>query len=165
MLYGLIIGSLLYVPFVIVPLIGPLVAGISAGRIAKTSPQRGFLIGIASAAIGFLIWIFVVFPFFNVRPDSLLSGIFWLLFALWNVFTALIAGIGGILGSMLSLSERMLSSYKGTGRNIPREQTGTGAAETNASETNAPVFVICPACGTSNPENGASCVNCGKEMK
>ncbi len=160
MLYGLALGSLVYVPLVLVPIIGPLFAGISAGKIAKMRPQQGFLLGVASAAIGFLLWVFLVFPFFNLRPDTILSEIFWMLFILWNLFCILLAGIGGLLGSMLSLSDRMFFSHKGTNDKISRE-----TVEENANGSNAPVYVICPACATSNAEDAVRCINCGKEIR
>jgi hypothetical protein len=160
MLYGLALGSLIYVPLALVPVIGPLAAGLSAGKAAKVRPPQGFLLGVGSAAVGFLLWVFLVFPFFNVRPDNLPLGIFWLLFALWNLFGAMVAGIGGVLGSMLSLSERVFSSRNGTNRGRAGK---TG--EEIPNESDAPVYVICPACATSNTEDAVHCINCGKEIR
>lgn len=159
-LYGLALGSLIYVPLALVPVIGPLAAGLSAGKAAKVRPPQGFLLGVGCAVSGFLLWVFVVFPFFNVRPDNLLSGIFWLLFALWNLFGALVAGVGGVLGSLASLSERVFSS-----RSVTNGGRSGKTEEAIPNESSAPVYVICPACATSNTEDAIYCINCGRKIR
>jgi hypothetical protein len=159
-IYGTFAGSLLYIPLVLLPLAGPLYAGIFAGKKAKTMPVAGFFVGAASAAIGYLFWVYAIFPFFNIRPEDLVSGIFWMLFLGWNIFCAILAGIGGVIGSILSYSEKMLSGRNINGRKIdPRV-----IPEVNGTEPNAPTFVICPGCGTSNPEDSTHCKNCGKDI-
>ena len=160
-LYGILAGSLLYIPLVLLPLAGPLYAGIFAGKKARTMPIAGFFAGIASAILGYLFWINVIFPFFSLKPGDLVSGIFWVLFLAWNVFCALLAGIGGMLGSILSYSENRLSMFSGkTMKNEPIEPE-----DSPTTETNAPTFIICPDCGTSNQEDSANCKNCGKDIR
>jgi hypothetical protein len=158
--YGMLAGSLLYIPLILIPLAGPLYAGIFAGKKARTMPLTGFFVGIASAAIGYLFWAYAIFPFFNIRAVDLFSGIFWVLFLAWNIFCALLAGIGGVLGSILAYSEKMLSS-----NNINRRKNvSTDADEIKDPETKPPTFVICPGCGTSNQEDSTNCKNCGKDI-
>jgi hypothetical protein len=158
-LYGCLAGAVLYVPLVFLPLAGPLYAGIFAGKKARTMPIAGFFVGVASALFGYLAWISVIFPFFNIRTGDFLSDIFWILFLGWNIFCALLAGIGGMLGSILSYSEKMLS-----GRTNRRQNEPGVSHEINEPEPQAPTFVICPSCGTSNREDSTHCVNCGKDI-
>ena len=160
-LYGSLAGSLLYIPLMFLPLAGPLYAGIFAGKKAGTMPIAGFFIGVASAILGYLAWIYAIFPFFNIRTDGLLSGIFWMLFLAWNIFCALLAGIGGMLGSILAYSEKMFSGHNSNSRrNKPME-----TEELREPETRAPTFIICPGCGTSNQEDSTNCKNCGKDIR
>jgi hypothetical protein len=159
--YGLLAGSLLYIPLVLLPLAGPLYAGIFAGKKAGTMPVAGFFVGAASAAIGYLFWVYAIFPFFNIRTEDLISGIFWMLFLGWNIFCAILAGIGGMMGSILSYSKKMRSEYNGKDRKKGPMET----EESRAPETTAPTFIICAGCGTSNQEDSTHCKNCGKDIR
>ena len=159
--YGTLAGSLLYIPLVLLPLAGPLYAGIYAGKKARTLPVAGFLVGLSSAAIGYLFWVYVIFPFFNIRPDNLFSDIFWAVFLAWNIFCALLAGIGGMMGSILAYSEKKLKEYNG---NV-RKKDPMDTDDARAPETSAPTFVICPSCGTSNREDSTYCKSCGKDIR
>jgi Na+/proline symporter len=159
MAYGILAGSLLYVPLVVIPFAGPLYSGIFTGRKAGTMPIAGFFAGFLSGVIGYLLWALVIFPFFNVRPQGLLQGIFWLVFLAWNILSFFLAGIGGVMGSILSYSEGMRPGYP-NGKNRQED-----SYERAAPETSAPTFVICPSCGTSNPEDSTHCRNCGKDIR
>jgi hypothetical protein len=160
-LYGSLVGSLLYILLVFLPLAGPLYAGIFAGRKARTMPITGFFVGVSSAVLGYLAWVYVIFPFFNIRTEDFIAGIFWILFLAWNIFCALLAGIGGILGSILAYSENMLSSS----HNNRRKKDFVESPGKNAPEPHVPTFVICPSCGTSNQEDSTHCKNCGKDIR
>jgi len=159
-LYGLLTGSLLYIPLVLLPLAGPLYVGIFAGKKARTMPITGFFVGVGAVAMGYLFWVYAIFPLFGIKTDDALSGIILLLFLAWNIFCALLAGIGGILGSILSYSEKMLSGQNLQGmKNKP-----DGTDDISTPETTPPTFIICPSCGTSNQEDSKHCKNCGKDI-
>jgi hypothetical protein len=157
--YGIIAGTLLYIPLMLVPFAGPLYAGIFAGKKARTMPLTGFLVGIASAALGYLFWTHEVFPLFNIRTADYVSGIFRVLFLGWNIFCALLAGIGGMMGSILAYSEKMLSGYNGARRENKQTE------DIRPPETSPPTFIICPSCGTSNQEDSTHCKNCGRDIR
>lgn len=157
---AMIYGTLLYVPLTLLPLAGPFYAGMQAGKKAKTGPVMGFFAGIISAVAGYLFWVTVLFPFLGIRPDNILSDIFWIAFLGWNVLCAFISGIGGMMGSMLSFTE---SNFKAYGKNADRP--GPEEADLTEEHNNsAPTFIICPSCGTSNEEKAKQCKSCGKEI-
>ena len=157
--YGIMAGTLIYMPLVLLPIAGPLYAGVYAGRKARTSPLGGLTVGVSCALLGYLFWISVVFPCLNLRPDGLLSGIFWLAFLGWNVFCGLLSGVGGMMGAMLSYSEKGYNACRtGRARTTDQDEKIPPAAP------RAPTFIVCPACGTGNQEDAARCKSCGQEI-
>lgn len=157
--FAIIYGSTLYVPLVLLPLAGPLYVGIHTGRRAGASPVGGFFIGASCAAIGFLFWVAVIFPFFNIRPDGILSGIFIAAFFAWNILCAFVAGAGGMMGSMLSYTKRIYSEYAGTAK-----KPAPTAERSGDRGKCVPTYIICPSCGTSNEETIAKCKSCGRDI-
>jgi len=159
MIYATIYGSLLSIPLILIPIIGPLYAGIQTGKAAKVFPIAGFTTGFLSYTIGGAIWVFALFPLIGIRPEGILTGIFLFLFTGWNILCAFIAGIGGMMGSMMSYAEDAFTA----GREWD-EKSDIYTEEDIDRGKNTTTYVVCPSCGTTNPEDSEYCTGCGKEI-
>ncbi|MBU4265594.1 MAG: zinc ribbon domain-containing protein [Candidatus Altiarchaeales archaeon] len=157
---GTLVGSSLYVVLNWIPLVGPFIVGLTAGRIAK---GRGFLVGFFSGIFGFAFLLFFVFPRWGI------SGNFFLMWIMlfWNFVGIVLAGLGGSFGS--AARRRSGFSYQfGSGRGrIFGSRGGRGSGQGGEKKTEkdsieAPeVLVVCPKCGGSNPDGASECDACG----
>jgi len=157
---GTLVGSSLYVVLNWIPLVGPLIVGLAAGRIARA---RGFLVGFFSGILGFAFLLFFVFPQWGI------SGNFFLMWIMlfWNFVGIVLAGLGGSMGSATGRGSGF--SYRfGSGRGrIFGSRGGIGSGprgekKTEKESIEAPeILVVCPGCGTGNPEGASNCKSCG----
>jgi MFS family permease len=169
-LFAVFAGSVLYTLLLLIPVIGPLIAGITAGKISKCKPARGFYIGVTSGIIGFIFLISVAFPTWNLN----LNFFVWWIFMIWNLVAIMLTGIGSMLGSVMFATSKFFSDLReplrgekeGVGFGEFGEQTGESSGE-QFYEPGAEVytFLICPRCGVSNPEDNDYCDSCGASLK
>ncbi len=141
---AVITGTAMYILLNWIPIIGPLIVGFIAGFIAKGSVKRRFLSGVLSAIIGFVILLLFVFSKWGLNNILLL----WIIL-LWNLTGIVFAGIGSILGSMISSTADMMSKFRRFDSSI-HQYTGKTIR-----------FNICPNCGISNPTDAVYCTSCG----
>ncbi|MEA3254281.1 MAG: zinc ribbon domain-containing protein [Candidatus Altiarchaeota archaeon] len=147
LLFAVLAGSLLYVILVWIPLIGPLIVGLTAGWIARCNVRKGFFIGVLSGFTGFLYLVHIAFPDMNF--------FLWWIFLVWNLFAFLFTGVGAVLGSMMSKTNEFFTYYKNSfaGGNKPYEP-----------QAEVYTLIICPNCGLSNPEESVYCSSCGNPL-
>ncbi len=146
------VGTLLYIVLNWIIIIGPLLSGFITGRIARCGLKRGFLIGILSAALGFGVLIYAI-NFANIGIGDPWNILLLWIFLLWNLVGLLFSGIGGALGSALSEPIDFSSSFrKHRKKRVSEKEPGTE------------VYVICPNCGFSNPEQNEYCNSCGTRL-
>lgn len=160
---GTLVGSPLYVVLNWIPLLGPFIVGLTAGRIAKA---RGFLVGFFSGIFGFAFLLFFVFPRWGISGNFFLM---WIML-LWNFVGIVLAGLGGSMGS--ATRRRPGFSYRfGSGRgrifgsrggNESGSREDKGAEKESIDEPRAQeILVVCPNCGNSNPDGSERCRSCG----
>lgn len=152
-LFAVLTGSLLYIVLILIPIIGPLITGLIAGWIAKSKPKTGFFIGVISGIIGFLFLIFIAFPTWNLN----LNFFVWWIFLIWNLIAFLFTGVGAILGSMMSTTADFFSKFDRSERRKKED--------IYVHEPETPIFVVCPNCGMSNPEDKGYCSSCGTPLR
>ena len=175
---AIIIGALLYVVLSWVPVFGPLIVGIAAGRIAKGPILRGLLVGASSAIAGFML--------LSIYAPSGLSGNFLIILIIIPLtLTGIIfAGIGGIFGSLMVATTDFLSSRQF------RKPPESAEWEPNTAETSdlfdghkkehyksdtttyphtpdavLKTLIICPNCGLGNPEEYMYCTSCKMKLR
>jgi len=157
---GILVGSSLYVVLNWIPLLGPFMVGLTAGRIARV---RGFLVGFFSGILGFAFLLFFVFPRWGISGNFFLM---WIML-LWNFVGIVLAGLGGSMGS--AARRRPGFSYRfGSGRGrIFGSRGGSesgpgGEKKTERDSIEAPeILLVCPKCGGSNPDGASNCKSCG----
>ncbi len=147
---GFLAGSLIYFILVLLPFAGPLLSGIAAGRIAKKGPGAGFFLGAFSGIAGACLWAYLLFIVLDLRLDSFFSWLFLFIFVLWNAASIIFAGIGGVLGSIAAGTERLFS--------------GPSPGAVYESGESVMTLVVCPDCGTANPEENIMCSSCGAKI-
>jgi len=178
------LGGILYLSLNWIPVLGPLAVGFIVGYAIKQNPGRGFRAGVYSAALGVLMLALLLAETGLINPAE--TGTLWLLLTswilfIWNLAGILLAGLGGMLGSLARQTKRMMDAL-GTGmaampfnisfgapapkrvlrlRAPPME--ATEKPEEAAGEERV-VFVICPHCGSSNLESNKKCGNCGRKL-
>ncbi len=148
---GTLVGSLIYVILNWIPLLGPLSAGLAGSRIAK---GRGFLVGVLSGIFGFAVLLFFVFPRWGI------SGNFFLMWILlfWNLIGIILAGLGGLMGYTTKRWSGFSYQFGSGGVSGRREKERRDSID----EPGTPeMLVICPACGSSNPDGSVRCNFCG----
>jgi len=153
-LAGTVAGAILYIPLVLVPVAGPLASGFAAGWVARTTPMKAFWTGFAAGALGFLAWVFYILPGWDLKPD-LISGVFLWVFLAWNMLSVMASAVGSIFGSMISSARKLLSDFGERTREERRVER----------DADVPVYVICPECGASNPDESALCEACGANIQ
>ena len=88
------------------PQIGPFIAGLVAGSIAKTGPFRGAVAGFLAGTLGelasILLWVLTSLVAF---PGALLPFAFEIAVAIVTALSAVMALSGGIVGSVVSLQQ------------------------------------------------------------
>lgn len=88
------------------PQIGPFIAGLVAGSIAKTGPFRGAMAGFLAGTLGelasILLWVMTSLVAF---PGALLPFAFEIAVAIVTALSAVMALSGGIVGSVVSLQQ------------------------------------------------------------
>ena len=157
---GTLVGSSLYVVLNWIPLLGPFIVGLTAGRIARA---RGFLVGFFSGIFGFAFLLFFVFPRWGISGNVFLM---WIML-LWNFVGIVLSGLGGSMGS--AAKRRSGFSYRfgswGGKRSGPwggRASGLDGKKRTEKESIEAPdILVVCPKCGGSSPEGASNCNACG----
>ncbi|MBN2014861.1 MAG: zinc ribbon domain-containing protein [Candidatus Altiarchaeota archaeon] len=143
------VGAAIYPLSFWILFLGPMMSGFVAGWIAKTKPKEGFILGVVSAFLGFLILVHAL-DVFNIGIITLSDVLFFWIFMLWNLFGFLLAGVGGVLGSLLSKPVEALKETK-----KPLKDFKEPAAE---------VYLVCPSCGHSNSEEDEYCKSCGTRL-
>jgi hypothetical protein len=151
---GAIAGTILYVPLLLFPLIGPLLAGLAAGKTAKSDPGKSLLLGFFCGVVGSAIWLFAILPGWRINPEWF-YWIVWGIFLLWNLLSILFCTLGSLMGAMIAASQAAVSQI--------RKNAAFAQRETNP-EQQAPTYVVCRACGTSSPDGSASCKDCGSPL-
>lgn len=145
------LGTVLYPVLGWIIVLGPIMSGFAVGWIARCKPKEGFILGSVSAFLGFLLLMHAL----NVLDIDLITLsdvlVFWA-FMLWNLFGFLLAGVGGVLGSILS--KPMESVH----------EAGTQKKTVMVEESPAEVYVVCPACGHGNSEEDEYCKSCGTKL-
>lgn len=181
----IIFGGVLYLGLNWIPIIGPLAVGFIVGYIIKEKPSTGFKAGVYSAALG-VITLAVVFSrtgLFNPAETGMLTALLttWIL-VIWNVVGILIAGLGGLLGSLAGQAKRMFEGITSGITTLPfgisfgvpkprkviklRPPPMDEYSKTKTMEEEKRIkFIICPHCGLSNPDSSKNCENCGKKLK
>ncbi len=156
---GILVGSSLYVVLNWIPLLGPFMVGLTAGRIARA---RGFLVGFFSGILGFAFLLFFVFPRWGISGNFFLM---WIML-LWNFVGVVLAGLGGSMGSAARRGPAF--SYRfGSGRgrifgSRGGSESGPGENRAEKDSIEAPeILVVCPKCGTGNPDDASNCKFCG----
>lgn len=149
LLFAVLAGSLLYIILVWIPLIGPLIVGLTVGWIARCNVRKGFFIGVLSGFTGFLYLIYVAFPDMNF--------LLWWGFLVWNLFASLFTGVGAVLGSMMSTTTEFFSKFDRFERRKRKD--------IYVHEPKVPIFIVCPNCGTSNTEDECYCSSCGNPIR
>jgi hypothetical protein len=151
---GTAVGAIFYVPLTLVPIIGPLLAGYVSGRIAKTGVTTGIILGGVSSCLGFIAWINFIYPQVNGSLDSTLSWVFLWVFVIWNI-TSIVFMIGGaVIAGIQNTADKIKIMSR-----IPEDETMN--TEFNVTNT----FIVCPNCGSANPENSDKCSFCGAQIR
>jgi hypothetical protein len=156
---GVLAGALLYFILVLLPLAGPLLSGIAAGRTAKTGARNGFLLGVLSGVAGAMLWAYVFYAVLGFRAASVLSWVFLAVSVLWNVLAILFCGVGGVFGSMVSMTEEIFSD---AGKDYRRNVVMHSSIEDEAC---VHTVIVCPECSTACPEEDMYCINCGAKIE
>jgi hypothetical protein len=145
------VGAFLYIILNWVIVIGPIISGFAAGRLARCKPKDGFFVGVLSAILGFCIIAYAM-DFTAFRVNSLWDFLVSWIFLLWNLIGFLFSGVGGALGSLIA---EPLGFFPGVRRH------GRGSV---VKESDPLVYVICPNCGFSNSERNEYCKSCGAKI-
>jgi len=119
-------------------------------------------VGFLSGIFGFAFYLFFVFPRWGISGNFLLM---WIIL-LWNFFSIIISGLGGSVGSMVSVTSEFFSDFNFRSGDLP--DSGTGREEVSEKAENgvetSKVFIVCPSCGTGNPEGALRCKSCGEAI-
>jgi ABC-type transport system involved in multi-copper enzyme maturation permease subunit len=153
---GLVVGAALYIPLTLAPIIGPLFAGYTSGRIAKTGVTTGILLGFLSSCMGFLAWIYFIYPRINSVLDSTLSWVFLWVFVIWNITSIVFMIAGAVISGIQNMADKIKIAPHS--RSEEDEQMST---EFNVTNT----FIVCPNCGCANLEDKEKCDFCGTQIK
>ena len=180
----LLAGGLLYLTLNWIPILGPLAAGFAVGYALRGSmPGTGFKAGVYAASLGvigvaFLLDSIGLFDSSQTSPLVLFVAMWVLL--VWNIAGILLAGIGGMLGSLTGQAKRIvdiLQSGAGFPLNIslgmPKPKRVVNLRPPPAYQKEKPQqedekrmrFSICPQCGASNPDTSAICGSCGRTLR
>jgi len=156
---GTLVGSSLYVVLNWIPLLGPFIVGLTAGRIAKA---KGFPVGFFSGIFGFAFLLFFVFPRWGISGNVFLM---WIML-LWNFVGIVLAGLGGSVGSAARRSGFSYRFGSGRGRIFEslrgKESGPEGEKKAEKDSIKAPeILVVCPKCGGSSPDGASRCNACG----
>ena len=183
--FGILFGGILYVALNWIPIIGPIAVGFMVGHMIKQNPGIGFKAGIYSACLGVIILaiLFANTGLFNFSGAGIILVLLaiWILF-IWNLVGILLAGLGGIVGSITGQTQRIFEGILpglaglpfGVSFNMPKakrvlrlEAPPLDKQEDikPANEEKKMKFVICPNCGSSNPESNNVCENCKQNLK
>jgi len=145
-LFSIIFSSLLYVILNLIPIIGPVIVGIISGKISNVrGVKKGFIIGISSGIIGFLLILFIFHKgvySWNIF-GKILIGSFLIL---WNFFGIILSGIGGVIGVSLFGIER------------------NEKQENYEEEKDKRTFILCKKCKIANLKGSKFCRNCGEKL-
>jgi Na+/proline symporter len=153
---GVIVGAILYLPLTLVPILGPLFAGYASGRIAKTGVTTGIILGFLTSCLGFIAWIYFIYPRINSVLDSTLSWVFLWVFVIWNI-TSIVFMLGGAVIAGIQNTAEKISA-------VPRrgfEEDAQMSTEFNVTNT----FIVCPNCGSANPDDKEKCSFCGNQIR
>jgi len=150
---SIISGAATYVCISWIPLLGPIFSGVIAGKVRKGGGREGFSAGAFGGLIGFAatslllnywgIWSSVL----SGSAAGLLLG--WI-YLVYNIAGVALAGVGGVLGSMLASFEV-----------AAEPQACAAAAIEPESLKDAVVYRICPECGIGFKESDGECASCG----
>jgi hypothetical protein len=151
-LLGICVGSLLYVILNLIPIIGPLLVGITSGKISNGGLKRGFFVGLLSGIIGYLLVLFIFSQW--IQSWNIIGKLFvGTLLLLWNFFGIILTGIGGVIGVIFFPFSKRGGVYT---LNKSRKKEG---------ENNIKTFVVCKKCKTANPKGeNKYCSSCGEEL-
>ncbi|MDD5111671.1 MAG: DUF5518 domain-containing protein [Candidatus Altiarchaeota archaeon] len=177
-------GGLLYLSLNWIPVIGPLAAGFFVGYSQQGStPKAVFRAGAYAGLLG-VVGVAMLLDTIGLLDTSQTSTaiVFLTLWVLlvWNIVGVLLAGIGGMLGSLTGQAKRLvdiLQSGAGFPLNIslgmPRPRRVVNLRPPPAYSNERPghedekklKFSICPQCGASNPDTSALCGSCGMTLR
>lgn len=178
---AIISGGVLYMLLNWIPIVGPLAAGFAVGYTLKENPLNSFRAGAYSAAIGWLTLIVLLgrAGFFNPSEigNLTLLLVIWIL-VVWNFFGILLAGVGGVIGSLAGHAKRMVDALTpamaafpfSVSFGVPKPQRVIRLRpppmegqekQNNVEEEKRIRFSICPNCGSSNPSSNRKCDSCG----
>ncbi|MFH1125787.1 MAG: zinc ribbon domain-containing protein [Candidatus Altiarchaeota archaeon] len=177
-------GGILYTGLNWIPVLGPLAVGFIVGYRIKGSPSEGFRTGIYSASIGTILIALLLseIGLFSTPETATIAVILitWILF-IWNLVGILLAGLGGIAGSLAAQAKKMFGAIApgiatiplNISLGIPKPRSvlrlrppHTSQQEKHTSDAENRIrFAICPHCGSSNPEQNPSCETCGGKLK
>lgn len=146
-IFGITIGSLLYVILNFIPLIGPFLAGVTTGKFSRNLKQGilgGFLSGVVGSLLVFFIfsnWLYTWSIF-----GKFLAGSFLLI---WNLVGIIFTTLGGIIGSAFSFQKRIWERF---------------TPEKEEEEVKRKILVVCKNCKTANPKGREYCKSCGEKL-
>ncbi len=155
-LSSVIVGGILYIGLNWIPIAGPLIVGFIAGWIRRGNSKEGFNAGIYSGLLGFIALTALLYKWgaLNARgiETFVVMLIAWIIF-LWNLVGILLAGLGGLVGSMFHATKNFFLGGR-------REDVKPAGGYFNRGVT----FKICPDCGSGNTEDAIKCGNCGAAL-
>ncbi|MBM3309516.1 MAG: zinc ribbon domain-containing protein [Candidatus Altiarchaeales archaeon] len=168
-------GGLLYVGLNWIPIIGPLAVGFLVGYTAKDDPRNGFRLGVYSATFGaFLLAVILGNSglFNTTEAGTLLSMLVAWILVMWNLAGIMLAGLGGILGSLVGQARTMLGMIPsglnmipfGISFGMPKPRRVLKLQAPPGGEEKRIKFRICENCGSSNQEDSKTCENCRKKL-
>jgi len=146
-------GSLLYLGFSWIPILGPLIVGGVVGWLVRSDPRKSFRYGLSSGTIGFIALMGLIYQA-GLLDVAGLGFMLILLLAwvmlLWHLAAIFFAGVGAAMGSMLYTARNMLHFEEAT-----REPISSAAV----------TYVICPSCGSGVREDFGECGACGIRLE
>jgi hypothetical protein len=161
------VGGVLYLGLNWIPIIGPLVAGLSAGKIAGGRTNEGFKIGIYSGILGTILVIILLnrVGIFNTQGiNSIVVFLVAWILLLWNLTGILFAGIGGALGNLVQKTSNIIEQLDMLRRPVRPHPIRLEPPKEYKREYSHE-YVICPKCGVGNPAGADTCSECKNQLK
>lgn len=146
---GIIAGGILYSAMIWIPIIGPFITGFITGYVSRGGIKRGFFAGLLSGICGFTLLIYLITSHLSVISGEIINILVLWIITLWNITGIFFSALGGAIGAMTSLSSDIFVGRWKSKTRISRVKT----------------YIICPNCGSSNPESAKTCRSCGTVLQ
>lgn len=139
-------GSVTYVLFSWIPLIGALISGFIAGTLSAGGIRRGLEDGFISALLGFVI-VIALMNLLQIKISGFIDMLFFSIFIVYHTINIILASLGGAFGGITA-------THRNKQKKVP----------SGFYDAPPKVYVICSSCGQSNREKDENCRTCGKNL-